>query len=150
ARTVHCVHCGEQYLYDVRRDAAACQSTCSFADPGAAQRASDQAHQEVALQLREAVDLVPCPTCGGYQPDLLTVMKRRFLRWMVWPGVPALLAGLVLGGVLTGRGEVAEGPLYLAGGLGGVGVALLLLRTCLTVLYNPNGGNPEKRRQLGR
>ncbi len=149
ARGVRCAHCGEDYLYDVRRDAAESETSSTHTDSGAAYRASERAHQEVQLQLQTAIDLVPCPTCGAYQPDMVAYLKRKYLRWMLWLGVPALLASFVLGGLLVGRDYNPENMPVVAAALAGLGGVLLVLRGVLAARYDPNAGDREQCQELG-
>src|SRR5437667_7281335 len=80
-RAVRCADCGEEYLYDLRRDAAATEAL-GPANREARFRASDRAHLGLQRALQTAVDLVPCPTCGCYQPDMVAHLKQRRGRWL--------------------------------------------------------------------
>jgi hypothetical protein len=150
ARGVRCAHCGEEYVYDVRRDASGTAMSRNSLDGGAQHLASARAHDELSQKLQGAVDLVPCPTCGGYQPDMAAHMRRQRLRWLMHLGVFALLVAVAPAGMLlAGKGD-RDSLLVTTTVTAGLGAVLLLLRAAFLAVYNPNGGDPEPRMQQAR
>jgi tellurite resistance protein len=93
-----CEACGEEYTYTAQRRAAGTGTSFLWLnDGGAQQRAAIGAQVQVALQLQRAVDPVACPGCGWLQADMVRVLKRRRLKWILWASLPMALVCFLIG-----------------------------------------------------
>ncbi len=152
ARPVCCAHCGQHYIYDMNAQGVGVGTAHGGQGRDLAQqRSSENARAQAEAKLADAIDCVPCPSCGAYQPDMVAVMKKNHRRWLAHAGYSALLLALGLFG-LSLMAKKVHGPSVLtaAGALGGVGFSLLTLRAFLANRYDPNAGDPAERRLLGQ
>jgi hypothetical protein len=151
ARSVHCEHCGERYLYDVPRDGEGKGTSLFFLDnEGACARANARAQRQAQRRVQKDIELVPCPTCGSFQKNMVALIRRRHWRWLKFLGVPALVVCLLSFGLLQVANQNQESLELIAISAGALGVGLLSLRLLLASCHAPNAGNPEHRKQLGR
>jgi hypothetical protein len=148
-REVNCEKCGTQYFYAVRRRASGTgTSVYGLDEAGARGRATDRAVTALQNSLQNAFDVVPCPNCGIYQARMVEFMKNAHLKWLL-PVGGLLIAGACLALVpVVSRGNivsaVAAAVLLLAG------LGLIFFRYWSVDHYDPNQGDPEPRKQLGR
>lgn len=103
-RLVVCEQCGIEYVFMVEGTAEAASTALLFSDESTARAVACQnAEQALVVQLRNAVEPVPCPSCGHYQAAMVTRMKSNHLNWMyqlgifVWILVPVLLLVALFG-----------------------------------------------------
>jgi hypothetical protein len=154
-RTVCCANCGEQYLYDMKAKGQAKASTGegfirALSGSEAKEKASAEARASAEQQLADTIDVVPCPTCGNYQPDMVALLKKRRHPWLFTLGSLALIGALALSG-LGALAKTHQEELLTWGGLSALAAAaLLLLRWFLVRRFNPNAGDPEKRKLLAQ
>ncbi|HEV8378880.1 MAG TPA: hypothetical protein VGP99_08515, partial [Tepidisphaeraceae bacterium] len=81
AKPVQCVRCGGEYVYIMERKVTGGGFSFLFVDnDGAAKRAEAAARQNLERKLNDDCDLVACPDCGHYQPQMIRKIRgRRFL-----------------------------------------------------------------------
>jgi len=138
-KPVQCVRCGGEYVYIMERKVTGGGFSFLYVDnDGAARRAAAAARQNLQTRLKDDCDLVACPDCGHYQPQMIRKIRgRRFLViFIVW-----ILACLgVWIAYLTSSGpsqieEIVEGHT-----LGVIVTAVLLLAIGSTpvFLFDPN------------
>jgi tellurite resistance protein len=93
-----CEACGEEYTYTAQRRASGTGTSFLWLDDGGArERAAIGARVQVALKLNRAVDPVACPACGWLQSDMVRVLKRRRLNWILWASLPVAFVCLLIG-----------------------------------------------------
>jgi len=145
-RMVSCTVCGQQFAYLLRLEATGVDHDLLFLDAeGSAQRAQEQAQQNLSEKCRNAVRPVPCPNCGYYQDDMVRLLREE---------------GMSNGPVIAGLAVAALSLIPLAfrvphlwiltvvGVL--VGLALLAYADVAASRFDPNAGDPESRKALGR
>jgi hypothetical protein len=152
---VRCVHCGERYLYDIHAQGRGTASTSggfirNLSRAEAEETAWEKAHADAEEQLADSADAVPCPTCGSYQPDMVTLLRKRRHRCLFTLGGVVLLSSLGLIG-LGAMVQQQQEFLLTCGGIGSIaGAALLALRWLLVRSHDPNAEDPTARTLLSR
>jgi uncharacterized protein (TIGR03067 family) len=164
-KSVRCESCHAEYVYQLERTVTGSATTSwfFFGRSGAIERASALAKVTLDHALQEGMDVVPCPACGWYQPDMIPEARRQHRRWMLHAGtgllvglIPVgLIAGLINGkvfGLNPGADPVIAWPLFTAGlvFISLVGIALLIAKLVLASRYDPNREDSEARKRLGR
>jgi hypothetical protein len=150
-RAVCCAHCGEKFLYDLKARGTAKENATGGQNRELAQGLSAaRAREEANTLLNGAIDPVPCPSCGCYQPDMVLHLKKKYCRWLGALGGVLLLTGPGVGGLAllaqSHQAEIAAG----AGAGGTLGALLLVCRWLLVRRYDPNAGDKELRKQQGQ
>ena len=143
---VSCARCHERYAYLLELEATGEDHDLLFLDgEGSAQRARAQAEQNLAQKGRNVVLPVPCPNCGLYQDDMARMLKDE-------GSINSLqIAGAVI--ALLSLVPLALGIPYiwvLTVVLAVTGLALLAWGYVLAFRFDPNAGDPEPRKALGR
>lgn len=144
---VCCERCGEQYSYRLKRVAVGrFRSPYSLHAPETGRK---RAHERASTRLRRLLDreveVVPCPSCGCYQNDMVRVMSRARLRWMFYvAGALVALAPITFAtGMLYFKMRHMDADLLLPW-TAAIGLLLLcapaclLLRWLLNRRYDPN------------
>lgn len=99
-KLVTCEYCGRAYDYKV-----SCEATGSAESPyylnneGASERAQTRAQARLNSKLESAVEAVPCPQCGHFQADMVTMLRQRRFGWVnvlgwIIVGLAALLSSI--------------------------------------------------------
>jgi hypothetical protein len=152
-KAVCCSHCGTDYLYDMKRQGAGGVTIVGdrrLDHEELKKEAAAKAEVDVDQKLDREVDLVPCPACGCYQPDMVEVLRRDHLRWLMMVGyvvlctaIPFLIAGAVL--------RVPK-ELFLGAGtcIAVLGAGLLAYRQNRANCFDPNAGDPRERLNLAQ
>ena len=94
---VKCGQCGFEYAYLLQAMVTGNGTSLLFLDnQGASDRALWQAEQSAQRYLERETDVVPCPSCGYIQPEM--VVKARELRfsWLKRAGIFFLPIGSIL------------------------------------------------------
>jgi len=143
---VSCTHCLERYAYLLELEATGEDHDLTFLDAkGSVERARAQAEHNLLQKSRNAVLPVPCPSCGSYQEDMAKALREETSINRVQ------IVGLVIGALslIPLMFDMAN-TWVLA--LLGVVVALTLVGygTVLALRFDPNAGDPEPRKLLGR
>jgi hypothetical protein len=98
--------------------------------------------------LQVECDPIPCPSCGGYQPDMIRLLKRRYCAGLRLAGFGLLAIGTVACAVAFGIGLPAW-PVVAA--LPTAGLGLVLLRLGLVRRFDPHApARTEARKAAGK
>lgn len=148
-KEVTCEKCKTQYCYALKRtEFGTGTSVYGLDEQGAQNRAADRAAQKLNDTLRDAFEVVPCPTCGNYQAQMVQFLKNAHLKWLI---IPAAI--LVLGSIIALVVSFRQGNASLAAGAVGAlvaGIGLFAFRGWSVGNFDPNAGDPEPRKQIGR
>jgi ribosomal protein S26 len=159
---VRCEQCGQEYVYTLGATAQGAATSLLFLDDaGADARSRAAAEAAVAAALRGRCGVVPCPSCGHVQPDMVAVARARRYGWMRRANLPAFLAFAALfptATVLTQYGQPG-GPAAMrlaarfcwAGAVTALVAPIVLpvTRRVLAGRYNPNAEPLEARKARG-
>jgi hypothetical protein len=143
-KLVSCAHCQQRYAYLVELEATGEDHDLLFLDAqGSAERAREQAERNLVQQSKNVVLPVPCPGCGFYQDDMARMLKDD-------ASINSLqIAGVVI--VLLSLVPLALGiPWVLTIVLGVMGLAVLAWGYVVAFRFDPNAGDPDPRKALGR
>lgn len=144
-KIVPCERCGETYGYRLEVTASGAGSSFLFLNTEGAQgNAAAEAIANLHRKAERAVVPVPCPVCGWYQQNMVQALRRQKSHWTQLVG--ALVLGLAGGLLLLDE----LGGWALPAAVAATGVALLVTGFVLIWRRNPNAGDPEERKQLGR
>jgi hypothetical protein len=124
ASPVCCAHCGEEFFYDMKAQAG--------------------------QHLEEADDVVPCPCCGAFHPEMVAIIKREYLGWMRTIGFGSMITAPLMFVVAIFARFHQQDLLASSVICGCVGLALVSIRAFLAFRYDPNRGDFEQRKLLGR
>jgi len=141
-----CAHCHERYAYLLELEATGADHDLLFLDAeGSAERARAQAEENLRQKSRNVVLPVPCPNCGFYQDDMARKLKEE-------ASINSLqIAGAVIALVsLIPLGLSVPYIWILTLVLSVTGLALLAWGYVLAFRFDPNAGDPERRKALGR
>jgi hypothetical protein len=143
---VNCTHCRQPYAYLLELEGTGVHQDLLFLDEkGAAERARANAEENLRQKSINCVLPVPCPTCGCYQDDMARRLKDEASTNPVQV-VGALIALLALIPLAFDSAYLWVLSLVLA--VAGVGV--LAYGYVLAFRFDPNAGDPEPRKALGR
>jgi hypothetical protein len=143
---VSCAHCQQHYAYLLELEATGEDHDPLFLDgKGSAERARAKAEQNLLKKSRNVVLCVPCPNCGSYQDDMSRKLKQEV-------SINALqIAGLVVAALsLVPLAFSIAYTWVLTVFLAVAGVALLACGYVVAFRFDPNAGDPEARKALGR
>ena len=143
---VSCGQCRERYAYLVELEATGEDHDVLFLDAAASvQRARAQAAQNLLTKGQNCVLPVPCPSCGYYQEDMSRMLKEEVsINALQIAGVVIVALSLVPLAFSFTNGWV----LTLA--LAAAGLGLLGYGYVVAFRFDPNAGDPEARKTLGR
>jgi len=143
---VSCAHCQQRYAYLLALEATGEDHDLLFLDgEGSAERARAKAEENLLQKSRNVVLPVPCPNCGSYQDDMSRKLKDGASI------NPLQIAGVVIGALSFI--PLAFGIPYiwiLTIVLAVTGLALLVYGYVVAFRFDPNTGDPEPRKALGR
>jgi hypothetical protein len=143
---VSCAHCRQGYAYLLELEATGEDHDLLFLDgEGSAERARAQAEQHFLQKSRNCVLPVPCPNCGSYQDEMSRQLKEEAqINPLQIAGAVLALLALVPLAFATAYAWVLTVVLAVAG------LALLAYGYGLAFRFDPNAGDPEPRKALGR
>ena len=143
---VSCAHCQQRYAYLLELEATGTDHDLLFLDAkGSAERARAQAEQNLVQKSRNVVIPVPCPSCGFYQNDMARMLKdERSMNRLQIAGL--VIAVLSLIPLTLGIPYIWVLSIVLAV----IGLALVAWGLVLAFRFDPNAGDPEPRKALGR
>jgi len=154
-----CQQCQAEYVYVIERSATGQATTVYGIDAeGTRNRSQTRAQEKLERYLADDFDIVPCPSCGTYQPQMVASLQRSHHIGMFLLGALLLLLAfiaLVIAGVLM----LMSNPPYGSGiwaVIGSavvmviVGVGLILTRNALAAKFDPNAGDPEERKTFAQ
>lgn len=145
-KLVSCMHCREPYAYILSLEATGEAHDLLFLDgEGSKEEARTKAEENLREKGGNYVLPVPCPNCGSYQDEMVRQLKAEagINRLQVAGGVITLLAfiplafGIPTAWVLT--------PIVALAGL-----IVLACGYVVAFRYDPNAGDPEARKAIGR
>jgi hypothetical protein len=145
-KRVSCAHCQQDYAFLLELEATGEDHDLLFLDAkGSAERARARAEQNLAQKGRNVVIPVPCPNCGSYQDDMARLMKdERSVNRLQIVGLVIAVLSLI---------QLTLGIPYiwiLTVVLAAIGLALVIWGYVLAFRFDPNTGDPEPRKALGR
>ena len=145
-KVVSCMHCQERYAYLLELEATGEDHDLLFLDgQGSAERARAQAEQNLLQKSRNVVLPVPCPRCGSYQDDMSKQLREEASVNRVQI-VGLVIAVLSLIPLLFDMANTWVLTVLVAV----VGLTLVVYGTVLAFRFDPNAGDPEPRKALGR
>jgi hypothetical protein len=146
-KSVSCARCGQDYAYRLELRATGEDfDVMSFLDAEeSSQRALARAEQNLAEQSRNIVLPVPCPHCGFYQEDMSRNLRGdASINLLQIAGAAIVVLGLVP--LAFDIPHIWIATVVLAA----VGLAILAYGYWIAFAFDPNAGDPEPRRLLGR
>jgi len=159
---VRCEQCGQEYVYTLSVTAQGTATNLLFLDDaGADARSRAAAEASLATALRDRCGVVPCPSCGHVQPDMVAKARSLLYGWMRRSKLPAFLAFAALFPTATVLSQLAQpgGPaaqrlaarFCWAGAVAALvaPVVLPVTRRLLAGRYNPNAEPLEARKARG-
>lgn len=158
-KEITCEHCNSKFVYLLTREAEGFAMGIAMVDlTGANDYASNKANAELRRSLERGMDPVPCPSCGWYQSAMIPLIRRDHRFWMFLTGMLSFLLGglIAIVGVLSQfskeKSTARDGISFIQGGawLVAIGLGLIFARKLLASFVEPNGGDPEERKELGR
>lgn len=158
-RPVTCERCGTQFVYKAERTVERFTPVPALMDEGEIRRKGEQlAKKQLEQELANASDVIPCPSCGWVQQEMIDAARRdrfRLMREFGWPLVAAavILALLALGLTYWNQPVMVNNALLvwcLVAGVGLAGVGLLLGRRLLSSGFDPNREDVETRKRRGQ
>jgi hypothetical protein len=143
---VSCAHCRQRYAYLLQLEATGEDDDLLFLDgAGSAERARAKAEQNLLHKSRNVVLPVPCPNCGSYQDDMSRMLKgKASINSLQIAG--AVIAMLSLVPLAFDIPYIWALTIVLAV----AGLALLAYGYVVAFRFDPNAGDPEARKALGR
>jgi hypothetical protein len=145
-RFVSCAHCQKHFAYLLELEATGENHDLLFLDgKGSAELARAKAEQNLLQKSKNVVVPVPCPNCGCYQDDMSRQLKDDV-------SINSLqIAGLVIA-VLSLVPLAFSIPYIwiLTVVLAAAGVALVAWGYVVAFRFDPNAGDAEARKALGR
>ena len=143
-RFVSCEHCHQRYAYLLELEATGEDLALLSAD-GSPERALAKAQENLSQKKQRCIIPVPCPCCGHYQATMSQLLKEEASINLFQIG-GALIA--VLGFILLALDIAYNWVIPLVIGVAAVG--LLAYGYYLSSRFDPNAGDPEPRKALGR
>jgi hypothetical protein len=160
AKLVRCEACRLEFVYVVERSAESSAFSLLFLDEsGAEKRAAESATRRLNSFLDRAVDPVPCPGCGWVQRHMFRPARALHRRGLLVAGgvvaigvIPLTLVGGLLNALVPAVGPAIPWPLFLKlmGLVLAIGVGLMLAKVVLAYRFDPNAGDRDLNRMLGR
>jgi len=143
---VSCAQCQQRYAYLLQLEATGEDHDLLFLDgEGSAERARAKAEQNLVQKSHNVVLPVPCPNCGFYQDDMSRRLKEgASINSLQIAGV--VIAGLSLIPLAFGIPYIWVVTIVLVV----AGLALLAWGYVVAFCFDPNAGDPEPRKALGR
>ncbi len=157
-KTVHCMNCSIDYVYQLkRRGVGTGASLYGLNNEGALDRAKDAAEANLNTLLDRDFDAVPCPICGWYQEFMIPKVRHTKWQWIVPAEIALGLVGIVLllfavAATVTHYGQDLSTDFasmlnawLLFGFVASIGVSLPILRYCKFRHFDPNVEDQDAR-----
>jgi len=143
-RLVDCKHCQEAYAFQL--DLQSTGEVYGAGDEASAAQARRKAEENLLAKSKNVVLPIPCPKCGCYQKDMVEKMKEdaSINSAQIIGLVIVLLAFLPLA---ISRSAVS---ISLTVVLALIGIGPLVSGILKAFRFDPNVGDPEPRKALGR
>jgi hypothetical protein len=144
-KIVPCENCATKYAYRMAVSGSGAGTSFLFLNnEGAKAVAREAAEAQLQKRAGKSSAAVPCPVCGWYQRSMLRMVRRRGVHWAQIAGAVVLAVSLAFFLVLEAEAQA------VAGGFAACGAALLAAGFVRKLREDPNAGDPEPRKQLGR
>ena len=145
-KVVPCAHCQQRYAYLLELEATGEDHDLLFFDgEGSAERARTKAEQNLLQKSRNVVLPIPCPNCGWYQDDMSRKLKEEVsINCLQIVGMLIAVLSLVPLALSIPFGWVLTLVLAVAG------LFLVVYGYVVALRFDPNAGDPEPRKALGR
>ncbi len=141
-----CENCRQQFAFLLELQATGEDHDLLFLDrDGSSKRAQEQAEENLLKKSQICVVPVPCPNCGFYQE----AMSRK-LKEDAWTNRTQFIGGLIVLLSLVPLAFNIEYIWLLSIVLAVFGLLLLAYGYVLAYRFDPNAGDPEPRKSLGR
>ena len=145
-KVLACSHCRKHYAFQLELETTGTE-IASPLEPSdeAHRRAMANAEENLSKMAQNVVLPVPCPNCGCYQDDMVDRLKSEGTS-----NTP-VIAGLIIA-VLSLIPLAFNIPFNWVATAVGVcaGLGLIGYADWSTARWDPNAGNPEQRKTLGR
>jgi hypothetical protein len=149
-REVTCANCGTEYAYALSRtESGTGTSPYGLDDDGAKHRALKTASSKLDNSLDCAFELVPCPQCGDYQPEMVAFLKNSYRKWLYIPAALLFLvavAALVRAVMLRGNGVLISIAIVCIA----AGIYFVKWRWREAASHDPNQGDSTTRIEQGK
>jgi hypothetical protein len=156
-RVVHCEACGRCYAYELKRTGRGAANTLFG---GGSSVASQRAAEDLQRLLSIGIEVVPCPSCGWYQSNMVPKARKLHRRWMLKVGqyltialIPVAVLGVLINGINEGNGRPSI-PWPILGvtlaGLFVVSIGMMAGKLVLARGYDPNDADVEARILYGQ
>jgi hypothetical protein len=143
---VSCAHCQQGYAYMLELKATGEDHDLFFLDAeGSAERARAQAEQNLLQKSRNVVLPVPCPNCGFYHDDMARQLKDE--RAINGPQIAGFVVAVL---ALVPLAFSIPYIWLLTVALALAGLSMVAYGYVVMFRFDPNVGDPEPRRALGR
>ncbi|WP_254507833.1 hypothetical protein [Anatilimnocola floriformis] len=144
-KLITCEHCQTEFGFVVQLEASGEEHDIIMADAGGAKRATKRAEQNLLKKGNNEVHPIPCPQCGAYQEDMVKLLKEEGTSNapMIAGLIVAVISLIPLAWQMPGAWKLTAAGLVI--GLGMMGYS-----DFAAALYNPNAGDPERRKATGR
>ncbi len=140
-KTVECENCKQTFVYEVICTADGQQTDFLWMDKsGATDRAESAAEQSLNEQLNQAIEVVPCPTCGWIQQEMCWLIFRRRHRLIFVVGLLIAIALLVWAISIIDKPNSISTQLLTVSGI--IGAISVFLGYPLARLFDPNKNHP--------
>lgn len=145
-RFIDCANCQQRFAFLLKLEATGEDHDLLFLDKeGTEERALAKAEENLLKKSRNVVLPIPCPNCGCYQDDMSCELKdEASINTLQIAGVAIALLSLVPFAFDIPYIWVFSIVLAI------VGLALLAYGYAVAFRFDPNAGDPEPRRVLGR
>jgi hypothetical protein len=146
-KVVTCSHCQQRYAFQLELETSGKEvgPPLLLASEEGPRLAQAKAEQNLSKMARNLVFPLPCPNCGCYQPDMVELLRTEGTS-----NAP-MIAGLIVAGLSFIPLAFSVPYIWVATVAGVlVGLGLIGYADWATARWNPNAGDPEKRKARGR
>jgi hypothetical protein len=154
-RVVDCESCHQSYVYVVNRTGIGKTTNLIFQDGSDAyRRAGAIAKSQLERRLEVGIEIVPCPSCGWFQKDMVTLARSRHLRSLLYLAMMLITAATIvfLIGVFSllrpGPQSIPSGVWVGMGVLAVSAIVLVAVRFWLSTTFDPNDEPIAKRIEI--
>lgn len=145
-KVVACTQCNQRYAYLLELKATGERHDLLFFDSkGSAEQAQNQATSNLAQQAHNVVRPVPCPNCGCYQEEMARMLTHdASINRLQIAGLAIVAIAFIPLAFDSSRAWV------ITAAIAAVGVVLAVYGCVRSFRFDPNEGDPEPRKALGR
>jgi hypothetical protein len=150
-KVMSCGHCQQRYAYQLNLEARGddrdllFMETLSGESEASAERARARAEENFLKQTQNVALPVPCPLCGWYQDDMLELVKEEAPI-----NAPHVVAAVILALCWVPLVSSIPNSWLITAALAAIGLACLIWGYVLAFRFDPNAGDAEARKAIGR